>query len=222
MLQLILSAALFASGTEGTPTKSSFESLVPPAPAVPVATTAAAEGDGSTFSYSYIEIGARSQDLDAVNEDADAYFGKASLELFGFLYVFGGYENQSVDFQNTDTDLWSLGLGAHLPVGANFDVHGDVSWLYSDLSSDTFDESSSGALVRLAARWMALRFSGVQIELDGGALWYSLDDSLLSEEDSAGFEVGTRAHFLEALSVGLVYTAFDKDDSVSLDARFSF
>jgi hypothetical protein len=220
MLSIAFALALVSSGTETAPSKAVFEPLVPPAAAAPV--LAAADGDSATFSYSYIEIGASRLDLDTIDDEADAYYGKASLGLLGFLYVFGGYENQSVDFQNADTDVWSLGVGAHFPLSSNFDVHGDVAWLYNELDSDVLDESSSGALVRIVGRWMVLRGSGAQLELDGGALWYSLDDSLMSEDDSAGFELGARVHFLRALSVGAVYTAFDKDDSAAINARFSF
>lgn len=220
MLSIALALALVSTGTDAQPTKLAFEPLVPPAAAAPA--LAAAEGDSPAFSYSFIEIGASRLDLDTIDDEADSYYGKASFGLLGFLYLFGGYENQSVDFDNTDTDIWSLGVGAHAPLTHNLDAIGDIAWLYNQLNSDTFDESSSGVLVRLGGRWMPFDFGAAQLEFNGAGLWYSLDDSLFSEEDSAGFEVGARLHFLESISVGALYTAYDKDDSAAINARYSF
>jgi hypothetical protein len=216
-----LALALVSSGTGSLPTKSVFEPLVVPSVAVPVL-SAPVVGE-SAFSYSYVEAGATRLDLDTIDDEADTYFGRVSIALFGFLYVLGGYENQSVDFDNTDTDVWSLGVGAHFPLTDTFDVHGDASWMYTQIDSDTIDESDSGALVRLAARWMPFEFGGGGgLELHGGALWLSADESLLSDDDVFGFEAGLRVHVIRALSLDATYTDLGDDDQAALSARFSF
>lgn len=226
MSLLALALAWIATGTESRPTKSEFESLAAPtvsAPAAPAPTWAAEEGKTRTFSYTYIEAGATRLDLDTIDDEADTYYGRVSFGLFGFLYLLGGYENQSIDFQNTDTDIWSLGLGAHFPLTEKLDIHGDVSWLYNEIDSDVFDDSSSGALTRIAARWMPIGFgNGGGLELHGGALWVSADDTLLSDDDVLGYEAGLRVHVIKALSLDATYTDLDEDDQAAISARFSF
>lgn len=225
MLSIAFALALVASGTETAPAKAVFEPLVLPVASAPLVTAPVPllGGDAGPFSYSYVEAGATRLDLDTIDDEADTYFGRVSIALFGFLYVLGGYENQSVDFDNTDTDVWSLGVGAHFPLTDTFDVHGDASWMYTQIDSDTIDESDSGALVRLAARWMPFDFGGGGgLELHGGALWLSADESLLSDDDVFGFEAGLRVHVIRALSLDATYTDLGDDDQAALSARFSF
>jgi hypothetical protein len=174
------------------------------------------------FSYTYVELGAARFDVDQIDDEADIYYGEASLSLLDILYVFLGYENSSIDFNNTDTDLWRLGAGVHLDVLRRLDLIGDITLLYSDLSSDVGDESSTGYQLRAGGRWMALPFGDGGLELQGRLLWISLDESFLSDDGQVGFDLGARVHFLGHLSVGLVYMLLEEDDSASLNARFSF
>jgi hypothetical protein len=226
MSLLALTLALASFGTETQPPTLAFEPLVGPVPAATApwaAALPAARDDGGTFSYSYIEAGATRLDLDAIDDDADTYYLRASFALFKFLYILGGYENQSTDFENADTDVWSLGFGAYFSVNPKLDIHGDVSWLYNDIDSDSFDDSSSGSLTRLAARWMPFDIGGGGgVELHGGALWVSADDTLLSDDSVLGLEIGARWHIVQAISVDLTYTSLEDDDQAGLSARFSF
>lgn len=223
MLALALLLALDPVGHGAAVTPPVFEPLVPAPVVAPTLAPAEEQADGPRLSYSFVEIGASRWNLDQIDDEADSYYGRASLGLFKFLYVFGGYENQSVDFQNTDTDLWSLGAGAHFDFSEDLSIFGDLAWLYNEIDSDVFDDSSNGTLLRLGGRWMALRMgANTALELNGAGLWYSLDDSLLSEDDAAGFEAGARLHFIDFLSVGVAYTMIEDDDLASVNARFSF
>jgi hypothetical protein len=174
------------------------------------------------FSYTFVEIGARRFNLDEIDDTADTYFGKASLGLFDFLYLFLGYENLSTDFENADTDLWQLGAGVHFDVAPRLDLTADIAWLRSDLSSDSFDETSNGHQLRAGARWMPIPFASGGLEIEGHGIWVDLDDSYLSDNSVLGFDIGARLHFLKFLSVGAYYEMLDKDDSASINARFSF
>ena len=189
-------------------------------------TAAAAEGesDGYDFSYTYVEVGGRQLDVDAVDETADIYYGRASLSLLGFLYVFASYENQSVDFQDTSTDLWNLGVGAHMNLRPKLDLFAEVAWLYSDLSTDVanIDETTDGYRVFGGARWMVLPWSGGGLELNGGVGYTDLENRLASDDTASEWELGARGHFMKFLSVGLTYTGLEDDDMLSVDARFSF
>ena len=46
-------------------------------------------------------------------------------ELFKILNIFFGYENYSFDFDNLDSDLWTLGAGVHFSVLRKLDLTGD-------------------------------------------------------------------------------------------------
>ena len=224
MLALALLLAAGHTDAASLPTKPIFEPLVAAAPSAPALDMADRDrGDSPSLSYSFLEVGATRLNLDTIDDEADTYYGRASVELLDFLYVFGGYENQSVDFDNTDSDLWSLGVGAFFEVSNDVSLFGDVAWLYNRIDSDIFDDSSTGALVRLGGRWMPLRFgNGAGLELNGAGLWYSLDNSLFSEDDAAGFEAGLRFHFIDFLSIGATYFMIEDDDAAAINARFSF
>ena len=106
--------------SQPTPNASELALLAPAAASMPVA-----DAD-SPFSYTYLELGAVSLDVDAIDDEADIYYGRASIELLGFLYVFGEYSNLSIDYKNTDTDLIELGAGAHVNVVPKLDLVGAV------------------------------------------------------------------------------------------------
>ncbi len=229
----LLSLAVFLAAASGTP---------PPAETQPFAATAllteptlpeylplaAQDGpQGSPFSYTFVEVGAIAMEIDDLSssdDDVDAFYGRGQLGLFDFLYVFGEYENQSADFQNTDTDLISLGAGAHLGLAHTLDLMGEVGWLYSDVSSDlsTLDDTTNGYEVRAGLRWMLTSWEGGGLELNGGGLYVELENQLASDDERLGWEAGARLHFLKLFSVGAGYAMLEDDDQASLNARVSF
>ena len=169
------------------------------------------------LSYTFIEVGATRLDLEDLDDEADTYYGLASLGLFDFLYVFLGYENQSVDFDDASTDLWSLGLGGHFGLTDQLDLVADAAWLYSDLNGDTIDEEDSGFKLRGGARWRPIDL----LELESHAIFFEMDDSLMSDDSFAGFDAGARVH-LGPFSIGAMYEMLDDDDKAGINARFSF
>ncbi|MBL8860888.1 MAG: hypothetical protein JNK02_02665 [Planctomycetes bacterium] len=188
--------------------------FVAPAPA-------AQEKEDWTFSYTYVELGAARYNVDVIDEDADVFYGRASVGFLGFLYGFGQYTNQSFDFEDTSTDLIQLGVGAHFGVLPNLDLFGEIGWLYNDISSDLGDNDDTGYSVEGGARWMPLRWGGGGLELDGSLGYLDLEG--VSDEDKPFFwELGARFHFLTSFSIGAAYQMIEDDDQVVLNARFSF
>jgi hypothetical protein len=175
------------------------------------------DGDNPGLSYTFIEVGATRLDLEDIDDEADTYYGLASIGLFDFLYGFLGYENQSTDFDDADTDLWSLGVGVHFGLMDKLDAVADAAWLYSDLNGDTIDEEDSGFKVRAGGRWRPMRL----LEVEGHGVWYSIDDSLMSDDSTAGFDAGARAHF-GPFSLGLMYEMLGDDDKAGINGRLSF
>jgi hypothetical protein len=176
------------------------------------------------FSYTYIEIGATTYDADEIDDEADIYYGKASLALFKFLYIFGAYENQSTDFENTDTDVIRLGVGAYFSIIKRLDLVGDIAWVWQDMSSDLdeLDDTTDGIDVHLGARWMPLVWDRGGLEVHGGAIYMDRESSYASDDELMGWELGGKLHFLEYFSLGAVYTMLEDDDSAGINARVSF
>lgn len=181
-------------------------------------------GDEWDFSYTFVEVGAVKYDVDNADDDVDIYYGRASLELFKIFHVFGEYQNQSTDFANTDTDLFSLGVGAQLGILPKIDVFGEVAWLYNDVSSDLdeLDDTNSGYELFAGARWMALPWERGGLEINGGLGYVDLKNSLASDDEAVEWELGARAHFLKLLSVGLTYAMIEDDDAILGNVRVSF
>lgn len=184
----------------------------------------AADAADSLLSYTYLEIGAAQNDVDDYSEDVDIVYGRASLNLLHFFYVFGEYSNQSTDFADTDNDQIALGVGAHIGLLPTLDLYGEVGALFSDVSSDNGDVDGSESGYRLAggARWLVLPWISGGLELDAMLGTIDLDNRLGSDENPFFYGIGARAHFLKFLSVGAMYEQIEDDDAISANVRWSF
>ena len=170
------------------------------------------------------EVGATWLTVDAFDETSDVYYGRGSLGLFGFLYLFGEYQNQSSDFNNTDTNALALGAGAHFAIVPKLDVFGELSYLYADVSSDlaALDDSNTGYEAAVGARFMLLPWSGGGLEVDGSINYIDLENRFANDDAATGWEVGARLHFIKLLSIGASYAEIDDDDQASVNLRVSF
>ena len=155
--------------------------------------------------------------------ESDTLYGRASLGLFDFLYVFLDYENQSSDFEDTDADLFGLGLGGHFDATNGVDLVGEASWLTADISSDLedLDDENDGWQAFAGARWMALPVAQGGLELNGGLRWIDLE-GYLSDDETTAWEAGARYHFLRLFSLGAKYRFLEDDGFWGVDARVSF
>ena len=184
-----------------------------------------AEGGGADLSYTYVEAGFTTYDVHDLNDDnVDTYYLRASLGLLKFLYVFGKYENSSVDFQNTDTNQVELGVGGHFDPLSSLSVYGEAGYLYNSVSSDdnSLESDKSGYRVDGGVRWMVLPWSGGGLELDGGVGYIDLTNMIASSEHPMVYTAGARVHFLGHFSVGAAYERLDVDDRLVANLRFSF
>lgn len=228
MLSLFTILALSAASGAEAPSADSLSLLndlaQPAAALTSVQDTAESAKEPADFSYTYIEIGANQYDADEIDDEADIYYGKASLGLFKFLYIFGAYENQSTDFENTDTDVIRLGAGAHFSVMKRLDLVGDIAWVWADMSSDLaeLDDTTDGVDVHLGARWMPLVWDRGGLEVHGGGVYMNRDTTFASDDELTGWELGGKLHFLKMFSVGAMYTMLEDDDMVGVNARVSF
>lgn len=219
MIHSTLLPALLAMGAAEPLTSPTYPALEPST--VP-ASRAAADDDGDVFSYGYIEVGATRFDVDNIDDEADTYYGEVSIELLNLLNIFFGYENYSFDFDNLESDLWTLGAGVHFSVLPKLDLTGDVAWLANSLDGDTIDEDSDEFQLRIGARWMFLHGEAFGLEAFGRGVGVTRDEDVYDDDNAVGFDVGLRVHFLKRFSVAAEYSELEDDDQVGVSARFSF
>jgi hypothetical protein len=180
-------------------------------------------GDDWKFSYTYVELGLGKYDIDDFDEDSDTLYGRASLGLFNFLYVFLDYSNQSTDFEDTDTDMFGLGVGGHFDVSNRLNLVGEASWLSADVSSDlpNLDDKNDGWMAFAGARYMALPIGNGGLEVNGGFRWIDVK-GVFSDDEIGAWEAGARYHFNHLLSAGAKYQFLEDDGFWGIDARVSF
>jgi hypothetical protein len=188
-------------------------------------------GEGDLLSYTFVEAGYLSTDLDGFDDATDAVQARVSIGLFDFLYVFGEYTAESLDaVQNAsslgdvDNDAVALGAGAHLELAPSFDLVGEAAWLYNDLQSDqlsNLDDTNNGWTAFAGARWLAVPWSGGGLELNGGVRWTD-QVTLLTDDEVNAWEAGARVHILTALSVGARYIVQEDDSTWGVNLRLSF
>ena len=182
-------------------------------------------GEGADLGYSYVEAGFTTYDVNDFNSDnVDNYYGKLSWSLLKLFYVFGQYDNSSTNFQNTDTNQVTIGAGAHFDPLSKLSLYGQLGYIYNDVSSDdtSLDGSESGYRVDGGARWLVLPWSGGGVEVDGGVGYIDLKNQLASSEHPMVYDLGARVHFINYLSVGLMYERIDVDDRFIANVRFTF
>jgi hypothetical protein len=196
-----------------------------PSALAPFFDPAAEEKKPANFSYTFVQLGYYSTDVDVIDESSDAIYGRASLGLFDFLYVFLDYANESIDAVSDDinSDQWGIGIGAHFGVMPKLDLVGEASYLYADLSSniEDYDGTSNGWMAFAGARWMALPWDGGGLEVNGGFRWID-QETILSDDKTGAWEAGARFHFLKLFSVGATYPFLEDDSRYGFDARVSF
>jgi hypothetical protein len=185
------------------------------------------EASAFDFSYTFVELGYYSTNVDSLDETSDAIRGRASLGLFNHFFGFLDYAQESVGTSggDVDNDSYGLGVGAHFGVTSSIDLVGEVSWLYDDLNSDTIeniDDSESGWSALAGARWMVLPTGNGGLEVNGGYRWIERETLVVSNDQTGAWEAGARFHFLSAFSVGADVQLLDDDRRWGLNARFSF
>ena len=187
----------------------------------PVAPLAESDGGVLKLSYTYLELGFTQFDPDQIDDEADAYYARASIEI-AFIYLFGQYEKQEFDTNNLELNNVQLGFGAHFDIGERLDLQGDIAWLYSDFSDDvSLSGDENGYQVRAGLRFLLLPWGGGGLEGEGNLVYRDIDNGV-AEDGVFGGQVGARVHFLRLLSVGAMYTQVKDDTELGFNARLSF
>ena len=167
------------------------------------------------LSYDYIEAIYIDTEIDDRNFDVDGDgFGlSGSVSLNDNFFVNAGYGSQDFD-GGVDVDQWSIGIGGHMPLSANTDLIGTVSYIDAEVDSRFGSADTDGYGLGIGVRSRVYD----NIELQAGINYVDLDDG----GDDTSFALGGRYYFVEQLSVGAGVEFADNASSWNLGVRLDF
>lgn len=185
------------------------------ATALAVPAVAAAQGyatSTSAFSYTYGEVNLDYLDPDHSPDDSGLNI-RGSAELIPHGFVTAGYTRHS--FGRVDSNLFSVGLGYHIPVaqmGRPTDLVISGAFNHNNLShrsDDNYGTLSVGLRTKIAE----------QVELHGGVKAFFAEDAF---NRNIGADVGVRFYPVHQLSVGMSAEVSDNTFGMRFGGRFEF
>ena len=167
------------------------------------------------LSYDYIQATYIDTEIDDRNfdVDGDGLGLSGSVSLNDSFFVNAGYGSQDFD-GGVDVDQWSIGIGGHMPLSANTDLIGTVSYIDAEVDSRFGSADTDGYGLGIGVRSRVYD----NIELQAGINYVDLDDG----GDETSFAFGGRYYFVEQLSVGAGVEFADNASSWNLGVRLDF
>lgn len=184
--------------------------------ALGVPTVANAQGiianSTSAFSYTYGEVNLDYLDPDH-NADDNGINVQGSAELIPHGFITAGYTNHS--FGRIDSDLFSIGLGYHIPV-SQMDRPTDlvITGAFNHNNFNRIQDDNYGT-VGVGLRTMIAE----QVELNGGVQAFFGEDTFDSD---LGAKVGVRFYPVHQLSVGMSAEVTDHTFGMKFGGRYEF
>jgi hypothetical protein len=170
------------------------------------------------LSYRYVDVAHFPEaEIDAGNfdTDGDGLQLRGSLPVYQNIFVLS--EFQSLDLDNdVDTTRFLLGVGAHWPLGNNFDVIARGGVVSYEVESGFGDDDDTGlfAGVRLRA------FVAPKVEVEGGVEHISVD---VAGSSSDTYLIGEgRYNFTSQFSAGVLITVGGDTSVFGAQGRFNF
>ena len=165
-------------------------------------------------SWSFVEAGFNSVNLDELDDNGDGYFVGVT---FGgeHWHVFGRFIDNTTDESDLDITRWYAGGGWHGLLGEKADLLAEAAYLKADY--DIVDDS--GYFVRGGVRWRPFEL----FEVGGFARWEDtgdLDDVPEFENDVI-WEANAMV-YLWRFSIGVGYELESNVDTFNAFARFNF
>lgn len=208
VISYVLPVALWTATPDAPEPTSASLALDPVAAFVAAPAPLLQDEKPSGFSWSYIEANYIWLEPQTGGQNFDGWEVKASLEIFFNLFLQGSYSKLS---DQSDLDLYRIGLGWHLPVGDSLDLYGLLSYASTKLD-DVTDVDEDGVVADVGARfWLTPK-----LELNGEAEWADIDES------DFGIGIGARWYFMNRFSFGLGVKTLDSDETYNAGLRFSF
>ncbi len=187
--------------------------------------SAMAEG----HSYSYLEGGYVSSELDDADVEGDGYRARLSVLINEGVYLFGGYSDVETD-ENAigatfTTKNITAGLGLRFGIFDATDLNVEGAWLNSEIERDgelvDSEIEDDGFTVGIGIRHLLFP----QLELGGKVDYVDIDLAGEGEdetEDDFNYTASALFHVIPALSIGGSYTISDDSDTWTAGLRFNF
>jgi len=170
------------------------------------------------LSYRYVDVAHFPEaEIDAGNfdVDGDGLQLRGSLPVYQNIFVLAEFQSLDLD-NNVDTSRFMVGVGAHWPLGNNFDVIARGGLVSYEVDTPFGDDDDTGlfAGVRLRA------FVAPKIEVEGGVEHVKVD---VAGNDSDTYLIGEgRYNFTSQFSAGLLITVGGDTSVFGAQGRFNF
>jgi hypothetical protein len=179
----------------------------------------AAQAEG--ISYTYVELGYVTTDLDGVDKDLDGFVLRGSFEVAENWFLDARYLDQGVKVGGVDFDAkqYAIGGGYAWSFADNMDLYGRIGYteVELDVSGGGFggvgvDDDGYEVGVGIRARPMDL------LELEGAVNYVDLSDA----GDDTSFGVAARWFITDVFALGVEGDFADDADSYGVGFRLQF
>ena len=170
------------------------------------------------LSYNSVTASYGQIDFDDFNADGDIISIGFSAEVGESFFVFGDYAVADIEEAgiSVDVDMWSAGIGYHMPMSDNVDFVSSLSYEYIDVTLPfglgSVDDNGFGLGVGI--RYAA----NEQIEIDAGLSYIDLSDG----GDGTGVSAAFLYNFTESFTLGVEGDWTDDTTAYSVGARVYF
>lgn len=173
------------------------------------------------MSYTFVELGYVTTDIDGVGKDLDGFALRGSYEVADNVFLYARYVDQSVSIAGVDFDAQQYGLGAGLAwsFAENMDLFGRLGYTEVELDvsgngfgSGSVDDDGFELGVGIRARPIEL------LELEGAINYVDLSDS----GDDTSYGLAGRWFITEAFALGVEAEFADDADTYGVGFRLQF
>jgi hypothetical protein len=177
---------------------------------------AGAQAGNTDISYSYLEAGYVTSDVDGISKDLDGWLLRGSFEPVENLFIYGRYLDQSVTIRGVDVDGqdWALGVGYAFPLADKLDLYGKAGYVSAEASAGGLDLDDDGYELGVGLRARPLD----PLELEGTVTYVDLSDS----GDDTSFGLGARWYIVDQFAIGLEGNWGDDADTYGIGFRWAF
>lgn len=172
----------------------------------------ASAAHAETLSYTYVDAGILSTELDDGDLDGEGPFVRGSLAVHTNAFLFAELSDIGYD-SDVDGFTWAIGAGGRVPLTNQFDLVGKLGYVHVDLDVPGNDISDSGYLVSALVR----AFVVDKLELEGGIRHVNMD-----EFDSDTSLVAEGRYFFTSRIAGGVHLQAGDNTAFGIHARFAF
>ena len=163
-------------------------------------------------SYSFVDAGYLTTDIDGISDRADGFLLRGSLEVTDRVFVFAGYSSQSID--GLDVEDYGIGVGYAWPITEGADIYGKAGYVRAEADLAGFSLEDDGYSLGVGIRGRVLD----RLELEGAVNYTDLSDL----GDDTTLAAAARWYFIEQFAVGVEAVLGEDATSYGIGLRWNF